>query len=71
LADYFAIPRLAELGGGLQAEMVFLQLVATSDLRERSHLKDLLLDYNKDDLDVLAGVTAELRAISGSLTSSS
>jgi len=70
LADYFAIPRLAELGGGLEAEMVFRQLVATRDLKNHRQLRDLLLAYNKDDLDVLAGVTAELRVMSGSLASS-
>jgi len=30
LADYFAIPRLADIGGGLEAEMIFRQLVTTS-----------------------------------------
>jgi predicted RecB family nuclease len=63
LADYFAIPRLADIGGGLQAQMIFRQLVATSDQEKRRQLQDQLLDYNQDDLAVLVGVTNELRAI--------
>lgn len=64
LADYFAIPRLAKIGGGQQAVMIFRQLVTTSDREERRHLRDLLLAYNKDDLDVLAAVARELREAS-------
>jgi len=63
LADYFAIPRLADIGGGLQAQMIFRQLVATFDQEKRRQLQDQLFDYNQDDLAVLVGVTDELRAI--------
>ena len=66
LADYFAIPRLADIGGGLEAEMIFRQLVTTSKHKKRRQLRDRLLDYNQDDLDVLVGVTKELRRITTS-----
>ncbi len=63
LADYFAIPRLPDIGGGLEAEMIFRQLVTTSKRKVRRQLQDQLLDYNQDDLAVLVGVTDESRAI--------
>ena len=61
LADYFAIPRLDDVGGGLHAQLLFRQLLATTDLGHRQRLEDDLLHYNQDDLSVLVGITDELR----------
>ena len=69
LADYFAIPRLDDVGGGLHAQLLFRQLLTTTDLGSRQRLEDDLLLYNQDDLSVLVGITDELRAMSAELSS--
>jgi predicted RecB family nuclease len=64
LADYFAIPRLEDVGGGLHAQLLFRQLLTTTDQRERQRLQEDLLHYNQDDLSVLVAITDELREMS-------
>lgn len=67
LADYFQIPRRDDIESGTQAVMTFKRLVATSNGQQRRRLEKQLLDYNKDDIDVLVGVTDELRIMTAAL----
>jgi uncharacterized protein YprB with RNaseH-like and TPR domain len=55
VADYFGIPRLSGVAGGLHARSLHDRYRRTGDLR----LRDRLIDYNRDDLDALVGVSQQ------------
>jgi predicted RecB family nuclease len=56
VADYFGIPRLSGVAGGLAARSLHDRYRRTGDL----HLRDRLIDYNRDDLAALVGVSQRL-----------
>jgi predicted RecB family nuclease len=56
VAAYFGIPRLSSVAGGLAARSLHDRYRRTGDLR----LRDRLIDYNRDDLDALVGVSQQL-----------
>jgi predicted RecB family nuclease len=56
VARYFGIPRLSGVAGGLAARSLHDRYRDTRDRR----LRDRLIDYNRDDLDALVGITQQL-----------
>jgi predicted RecB family nuclease len=56
VARFFGIPRLSGVAGGLAARSLHDRSRRTGDLR----LRDRLIDYNRDDLDALVGVSQQL-----------
>jgi predicted RecB family nuclease len=56
VAAYFGIPRLSSVASGLAARSLHDRYRRTRDRR----LRDQLIDYNRDDLDALVGVSQQL-----------
>lgn len=56
---YFGIPRISDVTGGFQAQMMYREYQRSGD----SALRDRLTDYNRDDLDALVGVALELNRL--------
>jgi predicted RecB family nuclease len=56
VAAYFGIPRLSSVASGLAARSLHDRYRRTRDRR----LRDRLIDYNRDDLDALVGVSQQL-----------
>jgi len=63
VADYFGIPRISDISGGFQAQMMYSTFQRTGG----ESLRDRLIDYNRDDLDALVGVTHEFQRMARSL----
>jgi predicted RecB family nuclease len=71
VADYFGIPRLSGVASGRHARSLHDRYRRTGD----PCLRDRLIDYNRDDLDALVGVSRQLARLTdpteGSLSQSS
>jgi predicted RecB family nuclease len=67
VAAYFGIPRISEVTGGFQAQMMYREYQHSGDFA----LRDRLTDYNRDDLDALVGVALELNRLVSSAPGSS
>jgi predicted RecB family nuclease len=59
VAAYFGIPRISDVTGGFQAQMMYREYQRSGD----HALRDRLTDYNRDDLDALIGVALELNRL--------
>jgi predicted RecB family nuclease len=63
VATYFGIPKTSTITGGLQAKMLFAAYLSGRDPHERQEIRRQLLDYNRDDLDMLAAVLDEIQKL--------
>ncbi len=63
VASYFGVPRISDISGGLQAQMMYSTFQRTGEVS----LRDRLIDYNRDDLDAVVGVTHEFQRRARSL----
>jgi predicted RecB family nuclease len=63
VAAYFGIPKTSPVKGGLQAQMLFATYLRSPDPDERKRIRRDLLEYNRDDLDQLAGVLEAIQRL--------
>jgi predicted RecB family nuclease len=63
IASYLGIPKLSDIGGGLEAQMRYDQYLAIRDPKRKPALKADLIAYNRDDLEGLVGVLQAIQAL--------
>jgi predicted RecB family nuclease len=63
LGDYWAIPRISTIRGGMDAQMLFAAYLRSGDGDYRAMLREQLIDYNRDDIDALVAVAGEIREL--------
>lgn len=61
VAEYWGIPRISSIRGGMQAQMLYGEYVRSNDRVRRAILREDLEDYNRDDLDALVAVSERIR----------
>lgn len=64
VAEYYGIPKISNVGSGLEAEMMYRRYRRTPDEDSRAALREQLIDYNRDDLESLIGVVDRMRELS-------
>lgn len=65
VAAYFAVPKTSDIGGGLQAQMLYMEYRAPDQAR-CARLKADLIAYNLDDLEGLIGAVRGIQALAAS-----
>jgi len=63
VADYFGFARLSSVSGGLEAQMLYKRYLATRKKTQRREIKNSLIEYNRDDLNALVGLTPQLSCL--------
>ncbi len=63
VAEYYGIPRISTVRSGLHAQMMYGEYRRTQDEERRATLRGQLIDYNRDDVESLIGVTEQMRAV--------
>jgi predicted RecB family nuclease len=68
VASYFGILKTSTIKDGLHAKWLFDAYLTSRDPREREDIRRKLLDYNRDDLDMLAAVLEAIQRLIGAET---
>jgi predicted RecB family nuclease len=63
VAAYFGIPRISTISDGLRAQTAYLNYQVATDESTKRRLREMLLDYSRDDLDALIGAAQGIRAL--------
>lgn len=64
LADYFGLPRVSQVRGGMRAEMMYMRYRSpTTDAEQKAAIKAQLTDYNSEDVETLIGVVEQVRRL--------
>jgi uncharacterized protein YprB with RNaseH-like and TPR domain len=63
VSRYFAIPKVSRIRDGLEAQSLYREYRNSSDEGRRVTLKTNLLEYNRDDLEALAGVAERITTL--------
>lgn len=61
---YFGVPKLSDIGGGFEAQMLYSRYLASADAKDKAALRAELVAYNRDDLEGLVGVLQAITALS-------
>lgn len=64
VAEYFGIPRISGVRDGLQAQLMYLEYRSSHDKKRKATLRNLLLDYNRDDVEALVATAERIRSLS-------
>jgi predicted RecB family nuclease len=63
VAGYFGLPRKSRINGGLEANLLYEMRRISPDEAKRDALKVDLIEYNREDVETLAGVSRRIAAL--------
>jgi uncharacterized protein YprB with RNaseH-like and TPR domain len=63
VGQYFAIPKTREITDGFEAQAMFAQYQKTENAAKKQQIRQVLLDHNRDDLEMLVGAHDAIRSL--------